>query len=683
MRFVLLILCVASSVALADAVDTIPTASSRTVAHVWRAGGHYYAVTYAPTGNGLHRRDRAAPWQRIIPDRLEMLYPHRVFGSGDTITIAFQSTIERSTDAGRTWQVSPLPFSSCAIVANGRVAIANADVNRLVIVDLLSSEVAYLDLPDGQFMLENLSQVVDGARTAWINVRSGKNYESVLRVDSIHLSVDRISVTWLHDVDKCTPVRTGGAGIWRGGTMRVDDDPQRSITLTYDPLDLGYPLDVLQGAGAWWFTVPSGLMRSTDGVLWQRESVPSLYGTRCWDILSDTMIVTDGYQGPYLWKIGASTVQAFNNGLRGPSNAYPLVPAADRVVYTGDQDSLLRDQLISWGDEEPRPQPMRRAIRDQRVLEARGELWFVDAVEELTIVVDPVTLATLRSYDRTDMLGVAGMGSRTVVWRPGGLYLEQQGLGELREFVVPIDDEDRPVGIIGLSDRVLAIYLRVFTDDLQRLTVRAFDTTGTEIIGDRLIADLDATMSTQYMRMMRMGTSAVVWMQDAMYVSDDGGISWLRRPMPFSRATWPTVVGDAGMVWSTDRPGVWQTTDVGRTWTRTSLPIDVPTVYSVVATSNHLHLLTENDLLRIQRGVTGVQEVALPQPTDRVRVVGSVLHVLVEAPFTVSVYDVHGRVVAGGTDANIDLRNLANGAYHCVVATDHGMDVTSVLIHGR
>jgi hypothetical protein len=124
MRYVLLILCVASSVALADAVDTIPTASSRTVAHVWRAGGLYYAVTYAPTGNGLHRRDQATPWRRIIPDRLEMLYPHRVFGSGDTITIAFQSTIERSTDAGRTWQVSPLPFSSCAIVANGRVAIA-------------------------------------------------------------------------------------------------------------------------------------------------------------------------------------------------------------------------------------------------------------------------------------------------------------------------------------------------------------------------------------------------------------------------------------------------------------------------------------------------------------------------------------------------------------------------------
>lgn len=673
----------ASSAVLAGEVDTIPTANARAVGNVWRVGEHSYAITYGTNGNGLHRRGRSTSWRRIMPDRLEKLYSHRVFGSGDTITIAFDSTIERSTDAGRTWHVSPLPFSSCAIVGNGRVAIANADVNRLVLVDLGSGKVAYVDLPDGQFIVENLSQVVDGARTAWINVRSGKAFQSVLRVDSIHLSVDRISVTWYHDADACMPVRTGGVGIWRGSIMRVDDDPQRSMTLPYDPQDRGYPLDVLQGNGSWWFTVQSGLMRSSDGVSWQRQTVPALYGTRCWDIVSDTMIMTDGYQGPFLWKIGAPTVQAFNDGMRGPSNAFPLVPAADRVIYTGDRDALLRNQFIAWGDEEPGPQPMRRAIRDQRVLEARGELWVVDAVESSTMVVDPVTLATLRSYDRTDMLGVAGMGSKTVVWRPGGLYLEQQGLGELREFVVPIDDEDRPAGIIGLQDRVLAIYLRVFTDDLQRLTVRAFDTTGTEIIGDRMIADLDTTMSTQYMRMMRIGTSAVIWMRDAMYVSNDGGISWLRRPMPFSRATWPTVVGDVGMVWSLDQPGVWQTQDVGLTWTRTSIPIDLPAVYSVVATTSNLHLITDEDLLRVPRIITTVRPDYVGPAQQRIVLRGNVLHVLADAPCRIRILDMQGRVVAEGTDPQMDLRKLANGLYHCVVATDHGMDVTSVLIHGR
>lgn len=680
----LVMLVGATTMLRAQDTDTIPTRTSSGVNHVWRDDGVYYAIRYKDSGAELHRRTISTSWKRLF--RAPRIERHRVFTTGDTIVLSLGTSLARSTDAGQTWRTSTQAVSSDVLIGSGRIAIVSADVDRLGLVDLVTNDVAYVDLPGVVLSLGPQCIVVDGDRTAWLGMPGPDLKYSILRIDSVHLPVDRVTVKLVQDADALSMIRTGGAGVWRASTLRADDDPLRSMTVPFDPAVQYHPLDVLRGQGAWWYTVASGLYRSSDGVSWQRQLVPRmLIEIRCWELMGDTMVVTSGSRGPYLWKIGEPEVTDFSQGLGTVYTTDPLLAVGDRVMYAYGADEELYDGIMAWGDEEPAPTPLYRRTGSgpANMYHVGGRLLVTEPFTPEVVVIDPQTMDSVWSYAITNVLDVSGMDGKTVFWRVDGLYTVAERDRVPARIVEDLDDEDRPIGIIGLGDRVLVIYLRAFADDRRRLTVRAFDSTGTEIIGDRLITELDVSASTMYMRMLRIGTSAVVWMRDALYVSDDGGISWVRRPVPFTGSTWPSVVDDVGMVWSTDEQGMWQTTDVGRTWTHTVVPLELPRVYSIVSTEQNLHLLTEDHLLRVPRTITNVQHDDVDPKPQSVALLGSVLHVLLEAPYTVRILDMQGRVVAEGTGSQMDLRNVANGLYHCVVATDRGTDVTSVLIHGR
>ena len=649
---------------------------------VMLSGTHAYHRSTQPGSNDT-------TWQRL---RYAPCTKASIYVDGDTVVLIDATDSCRITrNAGISWESQLAVPNILAVLHGGRVCMAVHDCEDDLVVmalyDVDADTVRYLPSP---IPCTNTIDVVSTAESCWIaayaSTTSAAPSGDVWRVDVKSGPMG----TWEPVYDSMstyvTQLRDGRAGRWRGDTLRTVSVPEQTMVLPYRSADLGYPLDVMLVSGRWYIVMPSGIFTSTNGLAWQRDAAMSArMPLRCWAAADTAVLCSKEGFGPFMWNISSATAKPFNTGLVAPLTTEPLLGIDDLVVHADSWVDITSRGMVIWGDA-PAPSAV-TSVRygdeqQRRATVHRGRVWAYGS--ESTFSYDVQTLASRVEASGQPVFAVTRLGGSDVIWQGRDLKIRRDGVGqwEMLRTVVTNDGADGQILGIAGTDRVVVVVALAYDPQSERMFLRGYacDSTGEDLTGWRLIALMEDDVNWQTLDIRSIGSSVVVWTGNAMYVTDDNGVSWTIRTLPFASKARLAETLEGLATWSADPQALWMTADVGRTWTRTGMPIGVDEVRSIATTPGHFHLLTPEGVVRVPRVLTGVEAQTLPANEYRPVRRGSTLHVSAPAPYTMTLLDIHGRTVRNSTNMTIDMEGLAQGLYHCIVETPLLVTVTQVAV---
>jgi len=638
-------------------------------------------------------------YQRAVQDSVWTRLPFRpvsaalTYVQADTICLVDGAdSVHLSTNGGRSWESKLGITGMLALVARGKVGVAATQCDGGVFVvtlyDIVADTVRYITSP---IACSESITIVPSAAACWVASYGPQSSAAlqgdVWKIDNTDAPIANWTPEFVEGVGSVVAMRDKRIGLCSVDTISVAEDTTQRIVLPYRAADLGYPLDVGSDGQRWWIVLQNGAFSSTNGLQWQRDATLSgLAGIRWWSLVSGSMLCTVEGFGPVLRQGGTAAMVPHNQGLIDPVLTSPLCVIGNTVAYADTWTSISSRGMVVWGEDVP---PAVRTIpygntwqRRSRV--HRDAIWTFGIDETVSYRADD--LVSVVQATGQQVFDVVAMGDDDVIWQ--GLDLKRRRAGEntwttMARIVDGANTNGQVLGLAGLAGRVVVVGL-VYDVQTDAMVIRAnaIDSLGEDQTGPRFVTTIPADASFRTFGVYTIDDQAVVWTGDGMFVSNDGGQTWIARTLPFRTSSKLTAVSAEAIVWAAEPAGIWRTTDVGQTWTRTQVPLARTDVRSVVQTERFYHALTPFGVIRIPKSTTSVANTIASQHAPPLQVSASAIHATIKAPYRLTLVDMQGREIRATVDADMSLQGVPTGVYHCIVTTPKTAAVTSVLVTG-